>query len=156
MKQKDLDINVDAFKNIHRKLFDPLKYYLDSFNIKIEEFTSQYRYYYNYDTDTFCYFVFNNELSVIDNEISKIKSKIEDLNFNKKIFFKNISIFVPSSMELNYSFLEKYKFLENFNLKIADIDSFEDLLTLLELYRENFDYQPTLKPIIESYTNYSL
>lgn len=59
-------------------------------------------------------------------------------------------------MELNYSFLEKYKFLENFNLKIADIDSFEDLLTLLELYRENFDYQPTLKPIIESYTNYSL
>jgi hypothetical protein len=154
--KKDLDINVDAFKNIHRKLFDPLKYYLDSFNIKIEEFTSQYRYYYNYDTDTFCYFVFNNELSVIDNEISKIKSKIEDLNFNKKIFFKNISIFVPSSMELNYSFLEKYKFLENFNLKIADIDSFEDLLTLLELYRENFDYQPTLKPIIESYTNYSL
>lgn len=154
--KKDLDVNVDAFKNIHRKLFDPLKYYLESFSIKIEEFTSQLRYYYNYDTDTFCYFVFSNELYVIDNEISKIKSSIEYLNFDKKIFFKNISIFVPSSMELNYSFLEKYKFLENFKLKIVDIQSYEDLLTLLELYRENFDYQPTLKPIIENYTNSSL
>lgn len=154
--KRDLNINVDAFKNIHRKFFDPLEYYLESFNIKIDEFTSQLRYYYNYETDTFCYFIFSKDLSVIDNEIMKVKSSIEYLNFDKKIFFKNISIFVPESMELNYSYLDKYEFLKNFKLNIVDIEDFEDLFTLLELYRQNFEHQSKLKPIIESYTNSSL
>lgn len=154
--KKDLDVNVDAFKNIHRKFFDPLEYYLDSFNIKIEEFTSQLRYYYNYETDTFCYFVFSKEIWVIDNEVQKIKSSIEYLNFDKKIFFKNISIFVPSSMELNYSYLDKYEFLKDYKLNIIDVQDFEDLFTLLELYRQHFEYQPKLKLIIENYTNSSL
>ncbi len=101
-----------------------LEYYLDSFNIKIEEFTSQLRYYYNYETDTFCYFVFSKDISVIDNEILKIKSSIEYLNFDKKIFFKNISIFVPASMELNYSYLDKYEFLKDYKLNIIDIQEF--------------------------------
>lgn len=154
--KKDLDVNVDAFKNIHRKFFDPLEYYLESFNIRIEEFTSQLRYYYNYETDTFCYFVFSKDLSVIDNEVLKIKSSIEYLNFDKKTFFKNISIFVPSSMELNYSYLDRYEFLNDFKLTIIDIQDYEDLFTLLELYRQHFEHQPKLKPIIENYTNSSL
>lgn len=154
--KRDLEINVEAFKNIHRKFFDPLEYYLESFNIKIEEFTSQLRYYFNYETDTFCYFIFSKDLSIIDNEMLKIKSSIEYLNFDKKIFFKNISIFVPSSMELNYSYLDKYEFLKNYKLSIIDIQDFEELFTLLELYRQNFEYQPKLKPIIENYTNSSL
>ncbi|AZI22510.1 hypothetical protein EIH07_05355 [Chryseobacterium taklimakanense] len=154
--KKDLDVNVNAFKNIHRKFFDPLEYYLDSFNIKIEEFTSQLRYYYNYETDTFCYFVFSKDISVIDNEMLKIKSSIEYLNFDKKTFFKNISIFVPASMELNYSYLDKYEFLKDYKLNIIDVQDFEELFTLLELYRQNFEYQPKLKPIIENYTNSSL
>lgn len=154
--KKDLDVNVDAFKNIHRKFFDPLEYYLDSFNVKIEEFTSQLRYYYNYETDTFCYFVFSKDLSAIDSEIIKIKSSIEYLNFDKKIFFKNISIFVPASMALNYSYLDKYDFLKDYKFNIIDVEDFEDLFTLLELYRQNFEYQPKLKPIIENYTNSSL
>lgn len=154
--KKDLNINVDAFKNIHRKFFDPLEYYLDSFNIKIEEFTSQLRYYYNHETDTFCYFVFNKDLSVIDNEVLKIKSSIEYLNFDKKIFFKNISIFVPASMELNHSYLNKYEFIKDYKFNIIDVEDFEDLFTLLELYRQHFEYQPKLKPIIENYTNSSL
>lgn len=154
--KKDLDVNVDAFKNIHRKFFDPLQYYLDSFNIKIEEFTSQLRYYFNYETDTFCYFVFSKDISVIDNEMLKIKSSIEYLNFDKKTFFKNISIFVPASMELNYSYLDKYEFLKDYKLNIIDIQDFEDLFTLLELYRQHFEYQPKLKHIIENYTNSSL
>lgn len=154
--KKDLEINVDAFKNIHRKFFDPLEYYLESFNIKIEEFRSQLRFYYNYETDTFCYFVFSKDLSVIDNEMLKLKSSIEYLNFDKKISFKNISIFVPESMELNYSYLDKYDFLKRFKLNIIDIEDFEDLFTLLELYRQNFEHQSKLKPIIENYTNSSL
>ncbi len=154
--KKDLDVNVDAFKNIHRKFFDPLEYYLDSFNIKIEEFTSQLRYYFNYETDTFCYFVFSKDISVIDNEMLKIKSSIEYLNFDKKTFFNNISIFAPASMELNYSYLDKYEFLKNYKLNIIDVQDFEDLFTLLELYRQHFEYQPKLKQIIENYTNSSL
>lgn len=154
--KKDLDINVEAFKNIHRKFFDPLEYYLESFNIKIEEFTSQLRYYYNYETDTLCYFIFNNDLSVIDSEVQKIVNCTEYLNFDKKLYFKNISIFVPSSMELNYSYLDKYTFLKDFKLTIIDIESFEDLFTLLELYRQHFEHQVKLKPIIENYTNSSL
>ena len=154
--KKDLNINVDAFKNIHRKFFDPLEYYLDSFNIKIEEFTSQLRYYYNYETDTFCYFIFSKDLSVIDNEILKIKSSIEYLNFDKKTFFKNISLFVPASMELNYSYLDKYEYLGTYKLNIIDIQDFENLFTLLELYRQHFEHQSKLKPIIENYTKSSL
>lgn len=154
--KKDLDVNVDAFKNIHRKFFDPLEYYLDSFNIKIEEFTSQLRYYFNYETDTFCYFVFSEDISVIDNEILKIKSSIEYLNFDKKTFFKNVSLFVPASMELNYSYFDKYEFLKDYKLNIIDVQDFKDLFTLLELYRQHFEYQPKLKPIIENYTNSSL
>lgn len=154
--KKDLEINVEAFKNIHRKFFDPLEYYLDSFNIKIEEFTSQLRYYYNYETDTLCYFVFSQDIAVIDNEILRIRSSIEYFNFDKKTFFNNISIFVPASMELNYSYLDKYEFLRSYKLNIIDIQDFEDLFTLLELYRQYFEYQPRLKPIIENYTNSSL
>ena len=87
------------------------------FNLKIK--CTALGYYYNYETDTFCYFVFSKDLSVIDNEILKIKSSIEYLNFDKKTFFKNISIFVPSSMELNYSYLDKYGFLNEFKLFIV-------------------------------------
>ncbi|UUC45763.1 hypothetical protein [Flavobacterium cerinum] len=154
--KKDLDINVEAFKNLHRKFFDPLEYYLESFNIKIEEFTSQLRYYYNYETDTLCYFIFNNDLTVIDSEIQKIMSCTEYLNLDKKIDFKNISLFVPASMELNYSYLEKYSFFDSFKLSIIDVENFEDLFTLLELYRQHFEHQIKLKPIIENYTNSSL
>lgn len=154
--KKDLEINIEAFKNIHRKFFDPLEYYLESFNIKLGEFTSQLRYYYNYETDTFCYFIFSKDISVIDNEVLKIKSSIEYLNFDKKIFFKNISIFVPATMELNYSYLDKYEFLRDYKLNIVDVEDYEDLFTLLELYRQHFEYQPKLKSIIENYTNSSL
>lgn len=154
--KKDLEINVDAFKNLHRKFFDPLEYYLESFNIKIEEFTSQLRYYYNYETNTLCYFIFSKDLSVIDNEVLKIKNSIDYLNFDKKIFFKNISIFVPTLMDLNYSYLDKFDFLKDFKLNIVDVENFEDLFTLLELYRQNFEYQPKLKQVIENYTNSSL
>lgn len=154
--KKDLEINVEAFKNIHRKFFDPLEYYLESFNIKLGEFTSQLRYYYNYETDTFCYFIFSKDISVIDNEVLKIKSSIEYLNFDKKIFFKNISIFVPATMELNYSYLSKYEFLRDYKLNIVDVEDYEDLFTLLELYRQHFEHQPKLKSIIENYTNSSL
>lgn len=154
--KKDLEINVEAFKNIHRKFFDPLEYYLESFNIKLGEFTSQLRYYYNYETDTFCYFIFSKDISVIDNEVLKIKSSIEYLNFDKKIFFKNISIFVPATMELNYSYLDKYEFLRDYKLNIVDVEDYEDLFTLLELYRQHFEHQPKLKSIIENYTNSSL
>lgn len=152
----DLKINVDAFTNIHRKFFDPLEYYLGSFNIRIEEFSRQLRYYYNYETDTLCYFIFGKDLSVIDNEVLKIQSSIEYLNFDKKYSIKNISLFVPASMELNYSYLSKYEYLSDFNLKIIDIENFEDLFTLLELYKQHFEYQPKLKPIIENYTKSNL
>ena len=149
----DLEINIDAFKNIHRKFFDPLEYYLESFNIRIEEFSSQMRYYFNYETDTFCYFIFNDSISIMDNEVIKIKNNIEYLTFDKKLSFKNISIFVPESMDLNYSYLEKFNFLSEFKVKIVDIADYKDLFTLLELYRSNFELQQKLKPIIENYTN---
>lgn len=154
--RNDLEINVEAFKNIHRKIFDPLEYYISSFNIRIEEFNSQLRYYYNYEADTLCYFIFSEDLSVIDNEVLKIKSTIEYLNFDKKYSIKNISLFVPASMEVNYSCLDKYEFLNSFKLNIVDILNFEDLFTLLELYRQHYEYQPKLKPIIENYTKKSL
>ena len=152
----DLENNVEAFKNIHRKFFDPLEYYLESFNIKNEEFSSQLRYYYNFETDTFCYFIFNEDISIIDNEVIKIKNSIDYLSFDKNINFKNISIFVPQSMELNYSYLDKYPFLKEFNIKIVDIIDFKELFTLLEIYRSNYELQLKLKPIIENYTNSNL
>ena len=59
-------------------------------------------------------------------------------------------------MGLNYSYFDKYEFLKKYKLNIIDIQDFEDLFTLLELYRQHFEYQPKLKYIIENYTNSSL
>ncbi|MEC4117150.1 hypothetical protein VSP20_09210 [Myroides phaeus] len=154
--KEDLSINVDAFKNIHRKFFDPLEYYLESFNLRFEEFTRQLRFYFNYETDTLCYFIFSKDLSIIEIEMQKVKSTIDYLNLDKKLYFKNISLFIPSEMELNYSTLDNFPFFKDYNLNIVDIENYESLFTLLEMYRQYFEFQSKLKPIIENYTNSSL
>lgn len=155
--KRDLEINVEAFKNIHRKFFDPLEYYLESFNIKTDDyFRSQLRYYYNVETGVLCYFIFSEDSSVFENEALKIKNIIDTLNLNKGVLVKDISFFVPSKMELNYSKINDVSFFNDFDVKIIDIEDFEDLFTLLELYRLYFDQQKEIKIIIENYTNSSL
>lgn len=155
--KQDLKVNVEAFKNIHRKFFDPLEYYLENFNVITNDyFKSQLRYYYNIETDTLCYFIFSGDNLEFENEFIKIKNLVEALEVDKKISIDKISFFVPTNIELNYSRVKEFPFFDNVEIKIIDIDSFEDLFTLLELYRLNFDRQEVLKTIIESYTNSSL
>lgn len=159
--KNDLKINVEAFKNIHRKIFDPLEYYLESFNTKLklngeDYFRSQLRYYYNLDTNNLSYFIFNEEKSIVESEAIKIRGIIDALKIDKKIEVNKISIFAPSKMELNYSILSDSEYLQGKNVKIIDVEDYEDLFTLLVIYRENFEIQTEVKKIIENYTDSSL
>lgn len=159
--KKDLKINVEAFKNIHRKFFDPLEYYLESFNTKLkfngdDYFRSQLRYYYNLDTEVLSYFIFSEDKTIIESEAIKIGGIIDAIKIDKQLKISKVSIFVPSKMELNYSTVSESENLINVNLKIVDIEDYEDLFTLLVMYREHFEKQKEIQEIIENYTDSSL
>ncbi|MEK6485756.1 hypothetical protein [Myroides odoratimimus] len=157
----DLEVNIEAFKNIHRKFFDPLEYYLESFNTPLKEnddeyFKSQLRYYYNLDQENLVYFIFNEDISLINSEMMKIKGIVDALELDKNKNVNKITLFVPSQMELNYSILSINENEKTKRIKIVDIDSYQDLFTLLVMFRENFDKQSDLKVLIENYTNSNL
>lgn len=161
LTKSDLDINIEAFKNIHRKFFDPLQYYLESFNTPLkyndeEYFRSQLRYYYNLETESLSYFIFNEDITIIESELIKIKGIVDAIVLDKKREVSKILLFVPAKMELNYSTLLNLNHKNTDKMKIVDIDSYEDLFTLLVMFKENFDKQKELQIIIENYTNSSL
>lgn len=159
--KKDLEVNVEAFKNIHRKFFDPLEYYLESFNTPLryndeDYFRSQLRYYYNLETESLSYFIFNEDVKNIESELIKVRGIVDAIELDKNRKVNKISLFVPAKMELNYSVLLKLSDEITKKIKIIDIDSYEDLFTLLVMFKENFEKQKELQDIIENYTNLSL
>lgn len=140
-------IKDDAFKNIHRKFFDPLEYYLDSHN-RAEFLKKQERYFLDSISNEIQYFIFNEDKDNIENEFININ---ELLNKEKNEEIKKIIIYSPSNLELNYSgFSEIEK-----QLLIIDYEP-KELFTLLELYRQNIDLQESLDNVISSYTKNQL
>lgn len=131
----------DAFKNLHRKFFDPLEFYLESVesegNLKKQE-----RYYIDDLSERISYFIFNNYLEDFQNE----RVKIEKLRDEYPEYA--ITIFSPEKLELTFSELQLSDYE---NIEIIDYDP-KSLFVLLELYRDNYDLQPTLNELIIKYT----
>lgn len=130
----------EAFKNLHRKFFDPLEFYLESVesegNVKKQD-----RYYIDDLSERISYFIFNNYLEDFNNERIKIE-KLRSENPEHAI-----AIFSPEKLELTFSELG----LHDENVEIIDYDP-KSLFVLLELYRDNYDLQPTLNELIIQYT----
>ena len=139
-------IKDDAFKNIHRKFFDPLQYYLESHN-RTELLRKQDRYFLDAVANEIQYFIFNEDKDNIENEVINIK----DLLIKEKENINKVIIYSPKQLELGYS---NFSNIEK-QLLIIDYDP-KELFTLLEIYRENIDLQESLDFIISSYTKNQL
>lgn len=135
----------EAFKNMHRKFFDPLEYYIDSLGQNSDGLNKQDRTFIDVDTEKVHYFIFNTYLEDFENEKIKIKYLIDD---NPGY---SIIVYAPITLELTHSKLD----IDGENLSIVDIDP-KDLFVLLVMYRDNFDLQPQIAELISNYSRQKL
>lgn len=135
----------EAFKNMHRKFFDPLEYYIDSLGQNSDGLNKQDRTFIDVDTEKVHYFIFNTYLEDFENEKIKIKYLIDD---NPEY---SIIVYAPITLELTHSKLD----IDEENLSIVDIEP-KDLFVLLVMYRDNFDLQPQIAELISNYSRQKL
>lgn len=135
----------EAFKNMHRKFFDPLEYYIDSLGQNSDGLNKQDRTFIDVDTEKVHYFIFNTYLEDFENEKIKIKYLIDD---NPGY---SIIVYAPITLELTHSKLD----IDEKNLSIVDIEP-KDLFVLLVMYRDNFDLQPQIAELISNYSRQKL
>lgn len=134
----------DAFKNLHRKFFDPLEYYIESIGIDSNGLNKQERVLIDESVEKLHYFIFNEYIEDFENEKNKI-SKL--LNDNPE---KSIVIYSPEKLEMTNS---KIGIIDR--IKIVDYVP-DELFIILEMYRENYDFQTTLNDVISNYTKQNL
>lgn len=136
----------EAFKNLHRKFFDPLEYYIESIGIDSGKLNKQERTLIDEAIEKVHYFIFNSYMEDFQNEKNKI-SKIISENLGKQII-----IYSPETLGLTNSIIE----IDELD-KVRIIDYIpEELFIILEMYRENFDLQPKLSDLISNYTKQNL
>ncbi|KAF9659993.1 DUF2791 family P-loop domain-containing protein [Tenacibaculum mesophilum] len=144
---QDTKTNLDkdeAFKNIHRKFFDPLEYYNESIGIPSETLNKQKRVFIDNSTYKLHYFIFHDYVEDLENEKSKILNLIDEEPE------KELIIYSPEKLGLTNSFL-------NISEKVEIVDyNPEELFVLLEMYRKNFESQEDLGKIISAYTKQNL
>jgi hypothetical protein len=137
--------NDEAFKNMHRKFFDPLEYYIESLGQNSDGLNKQDRTFIDVDAEKVHYFIFNTYLEDFENEKIKIKFLIDD---NPGY---SIIVYAPITLELTHSKLD----MDQDNLSIIDIEP-KDLFVLLVMYRDNFDLQPQIAELISNYSRQKL
>lgn len=137
--------NDEAFKNMHRKFFDPLEYYIESLGQNSDGLNKQDRTFTDVDAEKVHYFIFNTYLEDFENEKIKIKFLIDD---NPGY---SIIVYAPITLELTHSKLD----MDQDNLSIIDIEP-KDLFVLLVMYRDNFDLQPQIAELISNYSRQKL
>lgn len=137
--------NDEAFKNMHRKFFDPLEYYIESLGQNSDGLNKQDRTFIDVDAEKVHYFIFNTYLEDFENEKIKIKYLIED-NPGYAII-----VYAPITLELTHSKLD----IDEENLSIIDIEP-KDLFVLLVMYRDNYDLQPQIAELISNYSRQKL
>lgn len=132
----------EAFKNLHRKFFDPFEFYIESLGLNSNELNKQERIFIDNVSGKVHYFLFNTYLEDFENEKIKITKLINDyLDFL-------IIVYSPIKLELTHSKLN----LDTIdNVVIIDIEP-KELFTLFVMYKENFDLQPKLSEIISNYS----
>lgn len=135
----------EAFKNMHRKFFDPFEYYIESLGQNSDGLNKQERTFIDVDNEKVHYFIFNTYLEDFENEKIKIKYLIND---NPGY---SIIVYAPITLELTHSKLD----IDEENLFIIDIEP-KDLFVLLVMYRDNFDLQPQIAELISNYSRQKL
>lgn len=134
----------DAFKNLHRKFFDPLEYYIESIGIDSKGLNKRDRTLIDEKINIINYFIFNSDIVDFENEKIKILKLIND-NPDKKLV-----VFSPEDLGMTNSIIGIEK-------KLKIVDYFPDeLFILLEMYRGNFDLQPELSEVISYYSKQNL
>ncbi|THV56430.1 hypothetical protein [Chryseobacterium candidae] len=135
----------EAFKNIHRKFFDPFEYYIESLQFDTQKLNRQERVFVDDLLEKVHYFIFNDLLEDLDNEkvkVSKLTNNYPD---------HEIVIYSPEKLELTNSLLEN----EDNKIKIIDYEP-KVLFTLLEIYRKNFDKEEVVSDVISIYSQNNL
>jgi len=136
----------DAFKNLHRKFFDPFEYYIESLGLKSNGLYKQERTFIDSVGEKVHYFIFNTYLEDFDNERIKITNLVSD-NPDSSVI-----VYSPIKLELTHS---KLNLFNGEKVEIIDIEP-KELFILLVMYKENFDLQPKLGEIISNYTRQKL
>lgn len=137
--------NDEAFKNMHRKFFDPLEYYIESLGQNSDGLNKQERTFIDVDNEKVHYFIFNTYLEDFENEKIKINYLINDNPGS------SIIVYAPITLELTHSKLD----IDEENFSIIDIEP-KDLFVLLVMYRDNFDLQPQIAELISNYSRQKL
>ena len=135
----------EAYKNVHRKFFDPLVYYLESFDLG-DRVNKQERIFIDTLNERQLYFIFSNYIEDFSNEMNKI------LRIQNEYPDYSLVVFAPEKLELTRTKLELN---DEHLIEIVDFEP-RELMTLLEMYRENYDLQPKVSEIISLYTKEKL
>lgn len=138
--------NDEAFKNLHRKFFDPLEYYIESLGLDSNGLNKQERTFVDGIGEKVHYFIFKTYLEDFENEKVKIANLISD----NTAF--SVIVYSPIKLELTHS---KLNLTNGENIEIIDIEP-QDLFTLFVMYKDNYDLQPKLGEIISNYTRQKL
>lgn len=136
----------EAFKNLHRKFFDPLEYYLISLSLNSDGLNKQDRTFIDIENQKVHYFIFNTYLEDFENEKIKISNLIDD---NPEY---SVIVYAPIKLELTHS---KLDIINDDNLTIVDIEP-RELFILLVMYKDNYDLQPGIGEIVSDYTRQKL
>jgi len=136
----------DAFKNLHRKFFDPFEYYIESVGMDSSGLNRQDRTFVDKEGERVHYFIFNTYLEDYENERIKILNMI---NQNPEY---SVVVYAPVKLELTHS---KLNLDNDENLTIVDVEP-QDFFTLLVMFKENYDLQPQISVILTNYTDKKL
>jgi hypothetical protein len=136
----------EAFKNIHRKFFDPFEHYIDSIGLVSDDLNKQERVFIDLVGEKAHYFLFNTYLEDFENEKIKINKLVEE-NPGKAVI-----VYSPTNLELTHS---KLNLDIDENVKIIDFEP-KELFILFVMYKEHYDLQPKLSDIISKYTKKKL
>ncbi|MHB1179167.1 MAG: hypothetical protein ACYCZO_12645 [Daejeonella sp.] len=138
--------NDEAFKNLHRKFFDPFEYYIDSLGLDSGALNKQERTFVDATTEKVHYFIFNSYLEDYENERLRVSNlRTENPGFD-------IVVYAPVKLELTHS---KLNLNAEDEIEIVDYDP-RVLFILLVMYKENYDYQPAISDIVSKYTRNKL
>lgn len=138
--------NDEAFKNLHRKFFDPFEYYIDSLGLDSGALNKQERTFVDITSEKVHYFIFNSYLEDFENESLKLSSLMtENPDFD-------IVVYAPIKLELTHS---RLNLKQNDEFEIVDIDP-RILFILLVMYKENFNFQHAISNVISKYTRNKL
>lgn len=133
----------EVFKNLHRKFFDPLEYYIESIGIDSGKLNKQERVLIDESVDKVHYFIFNSYTEDFQNEKNRILKLISE-NPGKLII-----VYSPEKLGLTNSIIGID------NIQIIDYVP-DELFVILEMYRGNFYLHPKLNNVISNYTKQNL